>query len=206
MVPNTTIRIMLAEDMALLRGALAAYLNDEEDLEVVAEVERGDAIVPAALRTRPDVALIDIGLPGLDGLTAARKLTAEVPGCRIVILTGMGTPRTLREALEAKVHGFVVKDTPPDELARSVRRIASGEWVIDSQLAGAALVDRKDPLTSRERDVLARAAEGETVHEIADRLSLSAGTIRNYLSAAINKLGARNRLDAVRIAREAGWI
>lgn len=204
--PPERIRVLLAEDMALLRGALAAYLNEEPDMEVVAEVDRGDDIVSTALRVRPDVAVIDIGLNGLDGLSAARTLRKESPECRSVILTGMGTARALREALEAKIHGFVVKDTPPDVLAQTIRRVANGEWVIDSKLAGTALLDRKDPLTTRERDVLELAAEGATVNEIASRLSLSVGTVRNYLSAVISKLGARNRIDAVRIARDAGWI
>lgn len=204
--PTALIRVLLAEDMALLRGALAAYLNDEPDIEVVAEVDRGDDIVPTVHRVRPDVAVIDIGLVGVDGLTAARKLQVEAPWCRTVILTGMGTSRTLREALEAKIHGFVVKDTPPEQLAQSIRRVANGEWVIDSKLAGAALIDRQDPLTHREHEVLELTAEGATVAEIANRLSLSVGTVRNYLSAIISKLGARNRIDAVRIARDAGWI
>lgn len=199
------IRVLLAEDMAMVRGALVALLAYETDIEIVAELERGDDIVATAVALQPDVAVIDIGLPGMDGLTAARKLHEAVPACQTVILTAMGTPRMLRQALDAKIRGFIVKDSPPSVLAESIRRVAKGEFIIDSELAGSALGSR-DPLTPREHDVLEAAAEGAPVSEIACRLCLAPGTVRNYLSVVISKLGARNRLDAVRIARDEGWI
>lgn len=200
------IRVLLAEDMAMVRGALVALLAYETDIEVVAELERGDDIVATATGVEPDVAVIDIGLPGMDGLTAARLLAEVVPKCQSLILTAMGTPRTLRMALDAKIRGFVVKDAPPSVLAESIRRVAKGECVIDSELASSALSGSRDPLTAREHDVLEAAAEGAPVSEIACRLCLAPGTVRNYLSVIISKLGARNRLDAVRIARDEGWI
>jgi two-component system, NarL family, response regulator DesR len=200
------IRVLLAEDMAMVRGALVALLAYETDIEVVAELERGDDIVATATGVEPDVAVIDIGLPGMDGLTAARLLAEVVPKCQSLILTAMGTPRTLRMALDAKIRGFVVKDAPPSVLAESIRRVAKGECVIDSELASSALSGSRDPLTVREHDVLEAAAEGAPVSEIACRLCLAPGTVRNYLSVIISKLGARNRLDAVRIARDEGWI
>jgi two-component system, NarL family, response regulator DesR len=200
------IRVLLAEDMAMVRGALVALLAYETDIEVVAELERGDDIVATATGVEPDVAVIDIGLPGMDGLTAARLLAEVVPKCQSLILTAMGTPRTLRLALDAKIRGFVVKDAPPSVLAESIRRVAKGECVIDSELASSALSGTRDPLTAREHDVLEAAAEGAPVSEIACRLCLAPGTVRNYLSVIISKLGARNRLDAVRIARDEGWI
>lgn len=200
------IRVLLAEDMAMVRGALVALLAYETDIEVVAELDRGDDIVATATGVEPDVAVIDIGLPGMDGLTAARKLGEVVPKCQSLILTAMGTPRTLRQALDAKIRGFVVKDAPPSVLAESIRRVAKGECVIDSELASCALAGTRDPLTPREHDVLEAAAEGAPVSEIACRLCLAPGTVRNYLSVIISKLGARNRLDAVRIARDEGWI
>jgi two-component system response regulator DesR len=192
--------------MAMVRGALVALLAYETDIEVVAELERGDDIVATATGVEPDVAVIDIGLPGMDGLTAARLLAEVVPKCQSLILTAMGTPRTLRMALDAKIRGFVVKDAPPSVLAESIRRVAKGECVIDSELASSALSGSRDPLTVREHDVLEAAAEGAPVSEIACRLCLAPGTVRNYLSVIISKLGARNRLDAVRIARDEGWI
>lgn len=200
------IRVLLAEDMAMVRGALVALLAYETDIEVVAELERGDHIVAVATGLEPDVAVIDIGLPGMDGLTAARRLTEVLPKCHSLILTAMGTPRTLRQALDAKIRGFVVKDAPPSVLADSIRRVAKGECVIDSELASSALAGTRDPLTTREHDVLEAAAEGAPVSEIACRLCLAPGTVRNYLSVIIGKLGARNRIDAVRIARDEGWI
>ncbi|GAB3434143.1 response regulator transcription factor [Flindersiella endophytica] len=190
----------------MVRGALVALLAYETDIEVVAELERGDDIVATATGVEPDVAVIDIGLPGMDGLTAARELSEVVPNCHSLILTAMGTPRTLQLALDAKIRGFVVKDAPPSVLAESIRRVAKGECVIDSELASSALAGTRDPLTAREHDVLEAAAEGAPVSEIACRLCLAPGTVRNYLSVIISKLGARNRLDAVRIARGEGWI
>ncbi len=203
---DTAIRVLLAEDMALIRGALVALLAGEDDIDVVAEIGNSEYIVPAARKAKPDVIVFDIGIPGVDGLSAARKLQEEVPYCRTVLLSSTTSPRTLRRALDANVRGFVVKDAPPNQLADTIRRVASGECVIDSELAMSALLNPDGPLTEREHEVLASAAEGSSVPEIACQLSLAAGTVRNYLSAVITKLGARNRIDAVRIARDAGWI
>lgn len=200
------IRILLAEDMHMVRGALVALLELESDLSVVAEVGTGDAIVPAALEHRPDVAVIDIMLPGTDGLTAAAELREKLPSCRTLILTGVGRPGNLRRALAAKAAGFVLKDAPPEHLAEAVRRVAAGLRVIDPQLAVAALDAEHSPLSARELEVLRLAAGGLDVGEIAARLGLSIGTVRNYLTAIVAKLGARNRLDAVRIATDAGWL
>ncbi|MFF9143410.1 DNA-binding response regulator [Streptomyces sp. NPDC014861] len=200
------IRILLAEDMHLIRGALVALLGLEPDMEVVAEVARGDAVVPAALAHRPTVAVLDVEMPGGDGLTAARDLGAVLPECRILILTALGRPEVLRSALAARASGFMLKDAPPDRLADAVRRVAAGEHVIDPKLAAAALTAERSPLTARETDVLRLAADGGGLAEIARELHLSQGTVRNYLGAAVTKLDARNRLDAVRIAREQGWL
>lgn len=200
------IRILLLEDMVLLRGALAELLGYEEDLEVVAQLDAAEDLIATAHRVQPDVAVIDIGLPGMNGVTAARKLREELPTCHVMILTGMGTPRNLRLALESNVRGFVLKNSSPGFIAQSIRRIAKGESVIDSELAVAALSGNVGPLTMRECEVLELAAEGISVPEIARRLSLATGTARNYLSGIVTKLGAGNRVDAVRIARNAGWI
>ncbi|MFF9066287.1 DNA-binding response regulator [Streptomyces sp. NPDC014891] len=200
------IRILLAEDMHLIRGALVALLGLEPDMDVVAEVGRGDAVVPAALAHRPTVAVLDIEMPGMDGLAAARALGDTLPECRILILTVLGRPEVLRSALAARVNGFMLKDAPPDRLADAVRRVAAGEHVIDPQLAAAALLARQSPLTARETDVLRLAADGAELPRIARELHLSQGTVRNYLGAAVTKLDARTRLDAVRIAREQGWL
>ncbi|MEU2656353.1 response regulator transcription factor [Streptomyces sp. NPDC007325] len=200
------IRILLAEDMHLIRGALVALLGLESDMEVVAEVARGDAVVPAALAHRPTVAVLDVEMPGGDGLTAARDLVAALPECRILILTALGRPEILRSALAARASGFMLKDAPPDRLADAVRRVAAGERVIDPELAAEALMARQSPLTARETDVLRLAADGGELAEIARELHLSQGTVRNYLGAAVTKLDARNRLDAVRIARRQGWL
>lgn len=201
------IRVLLAGGMTLVRGALVALLAHERDIKVVAELSRGDDILPTARSVNPDVAVMDIDLPGMDGLTAARKLREELPGCQTVILTGTGTPRTLRQALDAKIRGFVVmKDAPASDFADCIRRVYRGESVIDLKLAVSALNDKSDPLTSREHEVLELAAEGSSVCEIACRLHLAPGTVRNYLSLIITKLHARNRLDAVRIARDRRWI
>jgi two-component system, NarL family, response regulator DesR len=199
-------RILLAEDMHLIRGALVALLDLEPDIEVVAEVDNGDEILPAALRHRPDVAVIDIDLPGIDGLTAAEQLHGELPHCRTLILTSLGRPGTLRRALAAHVSGFILKDAPPDRLAEAVRGVAAGRRVIDSQLAVATWDSRENPLSRREIEVLRMAAKGADPGEIAARLYLSLGTVRNYLTTIVMKLGARNRVDAIRIAQEAGWI
>jgi two-component system response regulator DesR len=200
------IRVLIAEDMHLIRGALVALLSLEPDMEVVAELERGDEIIPTAERVRPDVAVVDIDLPGLDGLTAAARLHEAVPECRTLVLTGLSQPGNLLRALEAHVRGFIVKDAPADSLADGIRKVAAGQRVIDPDLVAAALETGATPLTGRESDVLRAAEDGITTTEIASRLSLSPATVRNYLSNAITKTGARNRIDAIRIARDAGWI
>lgn len=200
------IRTLVAEDMHLIRGALVALLGAEADIEVVAEVERGDEIVSTALRARPDVAVIDIYLPGMNGLDAAGALHERLPGCHTLILTALGTPGTLRRAMAAHVRGFLPKDAPPAKLADGIRRVGNGQRIIDPDLAVAALELDDNPLTVREQDVLGVAAEGAKVSEIADRLFLSDGTVRNYLSKIVAKVGARNRVDAIRRAREAGWL
>ncbi|WP_282702195.1 response regulator transcription factor [Streptomyces sp. CC219B] len=200
------IRILLAEDMHMVRGALVALLALERDLTVVAEVDRGDRIVPTALECRPDVAIIDVDLPGLDGLSAAAQLSRELPSCRTLILTSLGRPGTLRKALAAQVGGFLLKDAPPDRLADAVRDVRAGKRVIDPQLALAALDNGENPLTPRETEVLRMAADGAEAADIARLLFLSVGTVRNYLTTVVTKLNARNRVDAIRVARENGWL
>jgi two-component system response regulator DesR len=200
------IRVLIAEDQAMIRGALAALLSTEADIEVVAQVERGDRVLEEALRTTPDVALLDIEMPGQDGITAAAELRAKLPSCRVLILTVFGRPGYLRRAVDAGVSGFLLKDAPPDELASAIRRTAKGEKVIDSQLAHAALSEGSSPLTPRERDVLAMSVRGASVEEVARSLHLTNGTVRNHLSIAIQKLNAKNRVEAARIAEEKGWL
>jgi two-component system response regulator DesR len=201
-----TIRLLLADDQGLIRGALAALLALEDDFQVVAAVRRGDEVVDAAKAHRPDVALLDIEMPGIDGLAAAGVLTQEVPECRSLILTTFGRPGYLRRAMEAGASGFVVKDAPPEQLADAIRRVAGGERVVDPVLAATTLASGASPLTARERDVLVAARPGATVAEIARTLFLSEGTVRNYLSSAIAKTGARNRAEAVRMADDRGWL
>jgi two-component system response regulator DesR len=196
----------VAEDMHMIRGALVALLSLEDDIEVVAELERGDTIVESALRTRPDVAVLDIDLPGLDGLTAAEQLHEQLPECQTLVLTAFGKPGNLLRALKAHVRGFVVKDAPAEMLVDGIRRVSRGERVLDPELVATAMETGSTPLTSREADVLRAAASGISTDQIASRLSLSPATVRNYLSNAINKVGARNRIDAIRIARDAGWL
>ncbi len=200
------IRVMLAEDMHMVRGALIALLRLEPDIEVVADVSTGTDILPTALEHEPDVAVIDIDLPGKDGLTAAAELHERLPNTRTLILTGLGRPGTLRRALSARVGGFILKDAPPKELADAIRNVAAGRRVIDSQLALAAWDSADCPLTAREVEVLRLASEGMEAVEIAASLFLSAGTVRNYLTTIIGKLNARNRVDAIRIAGSAGWL
>lgn len=200
------IRILLAEDQAMVRGAIAALLDLEDDLQVVAEIGTGDAVVPTALETNPDVALLDIEMPGMDGIEAARALHDALPSCTTLILTTFGRPGFLRRALQAGAAGFLVKDGPAGELAAAIRRALAGERVIDAGLAAAALTEGPSPLSAREREVLAATADGSTVADVAGRLFLSEGTVRNYLSAAIQKVGARNRVEAVNTAREKGWL
>jgi two-component system, NarL family, response regulator DesR len=204
--PARRIRVLLAEDQAMIRQALAALLSFEDDIEVVAQVGRGDEVVSAAARHDADVALLDIEMPGMDGLTAAAELHRAQPEVKIVILTTFGRPGFLRRAMESGVSAFLVKDSPADKLAKTVRRVLAGERVIDPDLAAAALSEGVNPLTQRERDVLTASADGTLISEIAATLYLSEGTVRNYLSACIQKAGARNRAEALRIAEERGWL
>ena len=203
---NSPIRVLLADDQALIRGAFAALIGLEQDMAVVAQVSNGDDVVPAALQARPDVALLDVQMPGLDGIAAAASLAAVAPGCRVLILTTFGRPGYLRRAMEAHAAGFMVKDAPPEQLIDAIRRVHAGLRVVDPTLAVESLSLGESPLTGRERDVLAAAADGGTVAEIASRLFLSEGTVRNHLSSVIGKTGARTRADAVRIATERGWL
>lgn len=201
-----SIRLLLADDQTLVRAAMAAMLDLEDDFDVVAQVGRGDEVVGAALRDRPDVALLDIEMPGMDGLAAASALAQALPECRVIILTAFGRPGYLRRAMESGALGYVVKDVPPEQLVDAVRRVARGERVVDPALAAATLAGGASPLTGRERDVLVASRDGATVADIAGKLFLSEGTVRNYLSAAIAKTGTRNRLEAVRTADERGWL
>lgn len=189
-----------------MRGALALLLSMEEDIEIVAQVGSGDEVLPASVATRPDVALLDIEMPGQSGLAAARLLREYCPACKVVIVTTFGRPGYLREAMDAGVSGFVVKDGPVDELAGIIRRVLAGDRVIDPTLAVAALTSGPNPLTDRERDVLAAGIDGSPVGEIATRLHLSKSTVRNYLSSAIQKTGTRNRIEAAQVARDRGWL
>lgn len=200
------IRLLLADDQALVRGALAALLDLEADLTVVAQVGRGDEVVEAARRSSADVALLDVEMPGLDGIAAATLLAREVPGCRSLIVTTFGRPGYLRRAMEAGASGFVVKDTPSSRLADAVRRVAAGLRVVDPALAAESLASGNSPLTPRETEVLVVARRGGSITDIAGELRLSEGTVRNHLSSAIGKTGARNRAEAVGIAAEKGWL
>lgn len=200
------ITLLLADDQALVRGAMAALLGLEEDLEVVAEVGSGDEVLAAARRTRPDVAVLDVEMPGLDGISAAAQLTSELPGTRVLIVTTFGRPGYLRRALEAGASGFVVKDTPSDELAEAVRTVAKGGRVVDPSLATEVVVGGPNPLTEREREVLAVALDGRSAADIAARVHLSPGTVRNHLSSAIGKTGTSNRVEAARRAQDLGWL
>jgi two-component system response regulator DesR len=200
------IRVLIAEDMHMIRGALVALLSLEDDMEVVAELDRGDTVVETALRVRPDVAVLDIDMPGLDGLSVAARLHDALPDCRALVLTGLSQPGNLLRALKVHVRGFIVKDAPAETLAAGVRRVAAGERVIDPELVAVALETGSSPLTSREGDVLRAADSGLPTEEIARTLALSPATVRNYLSNAISKVGGRNRIDTIRIAKDAGWI
>ncbi|MFD9733449.1 DNA-binding response regulator [Umezawaea sp. NPDC059074] len=200
------IRVLLAEDVQMVRGALVALLDLEPDIQVVASVANGDEIFPAVMQNKPDVAVLDIDLPGMDGLSAAALIRDSVPETRTLILTSLGRPGTLRRALTARVNGFILKDAPINQLADAIRGVSVGRRVIDSQLALAAWDGDECPLTPRELEVLRLAADGANAMEIAKRLFLSVGTIRNYLTTVTMKLEARNRVDAVRIARKSGWL
>ncbi len=204
--PTKSIRVMLADDQALVRGAVAALLDLEPDLAVVAEVGRGDEVVAAAVRSRADVALLDVEMPGMDGVAACRELRVALPTCRVLILTTFGRPGYLRQAMNAGASGFVVKDTPARALADAVRRVHSGLRVVDPLLAADSLVQGESPLSRRETDVLRAATEGGTVADVAKELGISEGTVRNRLSAAIGKTGARTRAEAARIAEANGWL
>ncbi|CAL9441445.1 MULTISPECIES: response regulator transcription factor [Streptomyces] len=200
------IRVLLAEDQAMVREALAALLGLEPDLEVVAQVARGDEVLAAARAHDVDVALLDIEMPGATGIEAAAVLHRELPDLKLVVLTTFGRPGYLRGAMESGADAFLVKDAPAARLAEAIRRVLAGERVIDPALAAAALAEGANPLTDREREVLRAAADGSTNADLAATLHLSPGTVRNYLSTAIQKLAARNRTEAVRIARDKGWL
>jgi two-component system response regulator DesR len=200
------IRVLLAEDQAMVRGALAALLEMEGDIEIVAQVGRADEVVTQALAAQPDVALLDIEMPGGDGLEAAANLRRALPSCRTLILTTFGRPGYLRRAMESGAVGFLLKDAPAAQLATAIRRAVAGERIVDPALASAALSDGNNPLTERERETLAAASQGASIAEIAAALVLSEGTVRNYLSTAIQKLGAQNRIEAAHIAEQKGWL
>lgn len=200
------IRVLLAEDQAMMRGALVVLLDLEDDIEVVAQVSAGTDILPTALELRPDVALLDIELPGLSGLDAAAALAEALPECRVVMVTTFGRPGYLQRAMAAGAVGFLVKDGPVEGLADAIRQVFTGATVIDPELAGAALRTPPSPLTPRERDVLAAAESGATVADIAARLHLSESTVRNYLSDAIGKTATRNKTEAALLARRNGWL
>jgi two-component system, NarL family, response regulator DesR len=200
------IRVLLAEDQAMVRGAIASLLGLEEDIEVVAEVGRGDEVLSAALQARPDVALLDIGLPGIDGLEVAGRLRSSLPEVRVVMLTTFNRPGYLRRAMEAGAAGFLLKDAPAEELARALRAAVAGQRVVDPGLAAAALSQGENPLTAREQEVLSASRRHGTVAELASALHLSAGTTRNHLSAIMQKLDAHSRIEAIRVAEERGWL
>jgi two-component system response regulator DesR len=200
------IRLVLADDQALVRGALAALLALEPDLEVVGEVGRGDEVVEAAVRGQADVVLVDVQMPGMDGIAATAALRRALPSCRVLVVTTFGRPGYLRRAVEAGASGFVVKDTPARQLAEAVRRVHAGLRVLDPALAEESLVSGASPLTARETEVLRAARDGGTVADVARVLHLSEGTVRNHLSAAIGKTGARTRAEAVKLAEDRGWL
>ena len=200
------IRTLLAEDQAMVRGALAALLALEPDIEIVGEATRGDEVLDLALSSQPDIALLDIEMPGIDGLAAAAQLRAHVPACKVIILTTFGRPGYLRRAMESGVAGFLVKDAPAAQLAAAIRRVVAGERVVDPTLAMSALSAGDNPLTDREREALAIALRGASVAEIAATLYLSEGTVRNYLSSAIQKIGGQNRIESAQIAERNGWL
>jgi two-component system response regulator DesR len=200
------IRVLLADDQALVRGALAAMLGLEPDIEVVAQVSSGEEVVAAARAAKPDVALLDVQMPGRDGIAAAADLHRELPSCRIVVCTTFGRPGYLSRAMAAGAVGFVVKDAPPEQLVDAVRRVHAGLRVVDPALAAESLATGQSPLTDRERDVLRVASSGGTIADVARILSLSQGTVRNHLSSAIGKTGARTRAEAARVAENHGWL
>ena len=203
---SSPIRLLLADDQALVRGALSALLNLESDLAVVAEVGTGDAVVAAVLEHHPDVALLDVEMPGLDGISATAQVRRRSPDTKVLIVTTFGRPGYLRRALQAGAAGFVVKDTPAAQLADAVRRVHAGLRVVDPALATESLMSGPSPLTAREAEILLLALDGSPVAVIAARAHLSVGTVRNHLSAAIGKTGASTRAEAARLAQSNGWI
>ncbi len=200
------IRVLIADDQALVRGAIAALLGLESDLDVVAEVGSGRDAVATAVRERPDVVLMDVEMPGMDGIEATRQIREQVPRTRVIMVTTFGRPGYLKRALVAGASGFVVKETPAAQLADAVRRVHRGLRVVDPSLAMDSLATGDSPLTPRESDVLRAAADGATVAVIARRVHLSEGTVRNHLSAAMGKTGGSTRAEAVRVADENGWL
>ena len=200
------IKVLVADDQALVRGGLVAMLNLEPDITVVAEVSTGDEVLPAAARAQPDVALLDVQMPGTDGLTAAAELRRAQPGCKVIICTTFGRPGYFARAMAAGATGFVLKDVPPEHLVEAIRRVHAGLRVVDPDLAAESLATGVNPLTDRERDVLRTARQGRTATEIAKVLHLSNGTVRNHLSSAIGKTNAASGADAARIADNNGWL
>jgi len=198
--------VLLAENQDLVRGALAALLSLEPDIDIVAQVDTGSDVLDQALEHRPDVALMDIEMPGKDGIEAAAELHRNFPECRVLMLTTFGRPGLMRRAMAAGAAGFMLKDARAEDLAVAIRRTAAGERIVDPHLAAQALSEGESPLSSREAEVLAASSDGSSVTEVATRLHLSEGTVRNYLSAVIQKLSARNRADAARIAKVKGWL
>lgn len=200
------IRVLLADDEHLIRGALAALLGLEDDIEVVAEAASGPEAVAMARAHRPDVAVLDLQMPGADGVRVATSLRAELPGCRTMLVTGHGRPGHLKRALAAGARGFVPKTVSAQRLAEIIRTVHAGGRYVDPELAADAIASGDSPLTAREAELLELAADGAPVAEIAQWASLSPGTVRNYLSSAVSKLGAENRHAAVRLARDRGWV
>ncbi len=200
------IRLVIVDDQAMLRGALAALLDLEGDLTVVGVAGDGDEAVKVVAETAPDVCLMDIQMPGMDGIAATRAVRAASTDTRVLIVTTFARPGYLRAALDAGASGFVVKDAPAEQLADAVRRVHAGLRVVDSALAEMSLFEGANPLSEREQQVLRLAADGRSAAAIASEVFLSAGTVRNNLSAAIGKVGAANRAQAARIAQDKGWI
>lgn len=203
---SAVIRLLLADDQVLVRDALASLLDLEDDVEVVARVSRGDEVAGAVAQHRPEVCLLDIEMPGLDGIATCAEVTRRFPDVRVLMVTTFGRPGYLRRALDAGASGFVVKDIPGSQLVDAVRRVHAGHRVVDPVLAEETLLGGRSPLTDREAEVLREAVEGAPVAQIASRLHLSAGTVRNHLSAAIHKTGTSTRVEAARTAQERGWL
>ena len=200
------VRILVAEDHHIVRAALVALLRVEQGFDVVADVDRGDHVVQAAMLTAPDVALLDLEMPGMDGIEAAIALRDALPGCGTLVLTALGQPGHVLRALRHDIGGFMRKDAEDQDLIDAVRQIAGGGRFVDPVLVAEAVKTGHSPLTERETEVLVAAERGLDTDEIADHVALTAATVRNYLSATMTKLNARNRVDAIRIAREAGWL